>query len=148
MLKGQCGNVLELFQMRYVDLQAKVKLAIERWQKWIQGWTDHWAWGPFSEPTLTASPARNASSCGIPQTPKGPHGKLWNPKRVRKKAWNHPVFTVLPPPWLSRKSLGFTVGHKRSEPNRGPSLECPIATGSAVSSQILWWIINVDFFYI
>ena len=42
--------------------------------------------------------------------------------------------------------MGFTVGHKRSEPNRGPSLECPIATGSAVSSQILWWIINVDFF--
>ena len=48
---------------------------------------------------LTAYQARNASSCGIPQTPKGPYGILWNPKKgpkSMKSAGFHSFTTGLP----------------------------------------------------
>ena len=47
----------------------------------------------------TAYQARNASSCGIPQTPKRPYGKLWNPKKgpkSMKSAGFHSFTTGLP----------------------------------------------------
>ena len=63
----------------------------------------------FSPTALPA--ARNTNSYAISQTTKGPHGKLWNPKKGKKKdgiRGFHSFTTRLP----EQKKFGIYRGHK------------------------------------
>ena len=95
--------------MSYVDLQAKVKLAIERWKKWIQGWTDHWAWGPFSGlwPQAPQETQVHVESLK-PQKDHMGNCEIQKEKSM-KSAGFHSFTTTFP----EQKKFGIYSGHKR-----------------------------------